>query len=191
MTKQAPRTTSYTTITGAVVALQPVSTTAMALISRGMEKELRARGLPLDPPTYESEALTITGEHLRYPHTAETLDTDDPQETARNHAAWDAYEAARAELNRATIERSMEYILLEGVVQEIPEERSVWERRMRRLGVEVPEDPDDLKVLYLTTEVLRTPEDAREAAFAILRLSIQGTDPEKVAAAEALFRSHA
>jgi hypothetical protein len=183
--------TSYATAIGTVVTLQPVSTTTMALISQGVEKELRQQGLPLDPPTYASEALTVTGEHLRYPHTVETLDSTDPEETARNHAAWNAYQEAKALLNQTIIGRTMEYILLDGVVQEIPEERPVWERRMRRLGVEIPEDPDELKILYLTTEVLRTPEDAREVAFAILRLSIRGTDPEKVAAAEALFRSNA
>lgn len=185
-----PRITSYTTTAGTVVPILPVATQYLGLISQAVEREFRARAEPLDPPTYVSDAETVTGEKLSYPHTEETLETDDPEETARNRAAWAAHQDALARKNTVLIERTMEYLLLEGVALDVPEDET-WIKRARRWGLEIPEDPDDLKVLYLTTQVMRTPEDIKEIARAIMALSIRGTDPAKVAAVEALFRSNA
>jgi len=166
------------TTEGLEVKLRPVSRVLIQSVQRTVERELRAKGLPLDPPTYE--VTTAAGDVEVHAHDAESISTD------AERAAWAAYEAAQEELSAETNARVSKALLVAGVVVEDPPEG--WAEAMQYLGVELPEDPRERRYSYVELEVLKTPADLIQALAGIIRLSMEGAPKESLDAVEALFR---
>lgn len=94
-----------------------------------------------------------------------------------------AFEAMQAEMN----EKAMAYVFCEGVECEIDSE---WLELQEWLGIELPKNKFDLKVRYVTTELLRTPQEIRSAMLEIMRISVKGVDDSAIKAAEGSFPSN-
>ncbi len=169
-----------TTVAGRSVELRPVSALTMSEIQVQLRLKAIKRGDPIDPPMYE--ATTATGEKQYFPHDETTLETEE------DHKAWQAHQEALARLSEEISEATSRYLLTEGIaVDEIPPE---WEQKRRWIGLDVPEDPLDKKLLYIQTELLTTPADMLRAMQAVLHLSATGNAEmeERLAEMDELFR---
>ena len=169
---------TFTTTEGAVIRVHAVSQLQLQLVSQGVEKRLRAEGLALDPPTYEVK--TADGRTERVPHDAESVQTDEEK------AAWAAYMAAKARLQRESHEATTKLLLLRGL--DIPPAPPGWDAEQVAFGIELPDDLNERRLVYLQVEILRTPEDILNAIMTIMRASVTGTDPSMLEAVEASFR---
>ncbi len=171
---------------GRMVYVKSISLLELTEAEQGLEKHFRAKGEPLDPPNYTVKVAG--GGELDYPLTADILETDDPEETERRKTAWAAHVDAVGRYN-AENGRNTQKIILEGVDADVPAD-GIWEARMRRRYIEVPDDPILKRQKYLLTEVLKTPEDWMRAQNEILLISSSGAiQREAVEAASATFRS--
>ncbi len=168
---------------GTQVHLRPVSRRLIFGITAACRREAEARGEPLSPPTYTVE--TVGGGTETFAHDAKSIEAEGTSEAER--AAWSEHQAALARLEAEVQERVTRVLLLEGLdVPQVPEE---WQARMRRYGLQLETDPDDLKLQYITTELLRTSHSLLEAVAQITLLSMRGSVPEEdIAATEASFR---
>lgn len=162
-------------------------------------KSIRLKGLPSmliekiqgsvvypDPPTYE--AITVGGDIETHFHNETTLDTDDPEQTAKNHRAWEEYVAKKAEIDAELSERMMKLMLIKGTEIEMPA-TDEWIEEQAFLGVDIskiPTDPLGKKYYYITTEVIGSPGDLNSIMTNIMTIS--GVSPEAVTAAENSFR---
>lgn len=165
---------------GGALRLRPVSLEAVNWIKIGVERELRAQGLPLDPPTYE--VTTVAGTIERHPHTEDTLETEQDRE------AWALYQDAVQTLNAAVGTRVTRYMLAEGVVLDGPDE--AWVERMRQYGIPVSDDRLERREQYLTYEFARTPRELLQIIQRIMVLSAEGSAElqEAAEAMESFFR---
>ena len=156
----------YTTVNGREVEYRAISLDALRMSWRGLEKQYRERGEPVDPPTYVFK--TASGAEISEPHDAQTDKTPEEQ------TAWDAHVNA---LNRLQYEKNvmmMTYIFEDGLAAvQLPEDDGWLEKHKRRF-VEIPEDPELLREFYLTAEVLITPEDVANIVASVMVLSQQG-----------------
>lgn len=166
------------TTEGREVRLRPVSPVLIQSLQKAVERELRAKGLPLDAPTYT--VRTDTGDVETHVHDEHSLTTDEER------AAWTAYQEAQGQLTAETKARMSKALLMIGAVVEDPPEG--WADEMRYLGVELPDDPRELRYSYLQLEVLKTPADIMNALVGIMRLSMEGAPKEALDAIEDLFR---
>jgi hypothetical protein len=78
-------------------------------------------------------------------------------------------------------------MILEGIDVQLPEDGK-WLKRCKRLGITLPDDPDELLDFYKRSQIIRTPDDLVEIELKIIESST-GTviPPEKMAAAKAKF----
>jgi hypothetical protein len=166
------------TTDGRRIAVRPVAPVMIARIQLAAEKELRKAGVVTDKPTYT--VTTVAGVVETHEHDEKSIQSPEEKE------AWVKYLHGQKRLEALSNERTTKYALLEGLVIEPPSPE--WAEGMQFFGVEMPTNPRDLKLQYIETEVLRTPEDMANAAMKILHLSVAGVDPEALAAAEASFR---
>ena len=166
------------TTEGVEVRLRPVSRVLIQSVQRSVERELRAKGLPLDPPTYT--VVTDTGDKEVHVHDEDSIST------AEERAAWDAYVEAQEQLTAESNARVSKAIIVGGVVCDDPPPG--WVEDMRYLGVDLPEEPRDLKYAYLEMEILKTPADLMQAMSGVMRLSMEGAPKETIETIEALFR---
>lgn len=131
---------------------------------------------PPTPPTYQVEILG--GAKETHAHDATTLVTD------ADKLAWAVYESALGEYNNFTGERVSRLVLSEGVIiGEVPE---AWKKRMAFLKIPLPDDPDELKLLYTKTTVTPEPNDIMGLLTAVMGLS--GVPAEALSIAEDMFR---
>ena len=178
----------YETATGKTVELVAVPYYKIQAIVNGIEKEMRAEGKPLDPPTYETElpgGEIQVHEHYRDvdPKTGEistSLETEDEL------AAWEAYLAAQRELQNRSAFPTLRYLLRNGIKADL-EADETWEDEQRFDGIEIPTDPREKYFHYLLTEVITTPAEQKEVSEIIMIASMSG-DAETEQAVKDLFR---
>lgn len=106
-------THEYKTKSGYTLRLRRIPLQVVELAMEQVAKDLRAEGLPLDPPGFHviPEFPDGTkGDPQWFPHTPSTLiDAEDPHKTAENQARWKAYQEA---LERLETERNTKRITL-------------------------------------------------------------------------------
>lgn len=129
------------------------------------------------PPTYEVK--TATGAVELHQHDETTLDTD------ADKAAWAEYQvrlkAATDRLNLAL----MRLVLLRGLKVDMPAPNG-WVHEQQFIGIQVPDDPLELKLHWLQTEALASQEDYLQAVAGVMEAS--GVPEEVISQAEATFR---
>jgi hypothetical protein len=165
----------FTNSRGATVKIQTVNPWLMAELER---TNAQAYGKPAPlPPTYE--VTLLGGAKETHAHDETTLATDD------DRSSWAVYVAQKAQWDGFIGERMARMILSEGlVIDAIP---SAWEKRMKFLGIPVPADDDEKKLLYAKSEIVPTSGDMVALMSAIMALS--GVSAEALTTAEATFRS--
>jgi len=122
------------------------------------------------------------GSKQLYEYDAESIkDSKTPPEDLEKWAAYQiGYAAMQAEIN----EKTTAYLFYNGVECEISED---WLSEQEWLGITLPTNKFDLKVRYVTTELLKTPYDIKNAIAEIMKLSLKGVDSSAVKAAENMF----
>lgn len=171
----------FTTSRGREIDIVPVSDTLIGMALANLEKEWRARGEPLDVPTY---TVPIAGgaDTETYPHDEKSAAQTSPEVLAQ----FRAYEDATKRLDDAKEQRRLR-ILLHGLKFEILADG--WEEMQKALGVEIPTDPEERWFHYLTTEVLVTPDDLLRAIELVTKASYAGAvDEDAISAAMDNFR---
>jgi len=171
----------FETTAGIKIKIPPISMLDLQLAQNAAEKKFRARGEPVDPPTYEVEVLG--GEKEYHPHTETTI-LDASEE---DKATWVKYLETSGWVQEETQDRTA-LVFLEGILVELPEDNAWAERRKKLFGEEVPEDLDQRKLYYLNNVLLKTPADKSGLMLEIQRLSMTGTNEEAIEAMEELFR---
>lgn len=173
----------YITSTGKELPIQPVSLDELRMGQAGIRQEFIARGEPLDPPTYEYEVFGGAKESRA--HDATTLRTDE------DRAAWELHKGALSRLAFAQAKLVQEIIFEDGIDVQIPKD-GVWEARMARRHVELPEDVEQRRWQYILTEYLKTPQDIKACLSQVMLISNEGSDNyHEVEAALSAFLSGA
>lgn len=176
---------TFTTTEGLTVGIKPVSQVLINLIAARVEKEWRARGEPIDPPTYTTTTAAGTEEVLEW--TKEMLDAMD----AETRAEWDRHVRAVQRMNAEVRTEQARVWVLQGVVLPEgvgPENDPAWARMMKAVRVEVPEDETERLLLYYDTAVFKTPADMMGVTQAVMMISADGVAQEELDAIENLFR---
>ena len=176
----------FTTSTDMVVHLRPVANRLFTDTEAEVEQEFIKKGRPVEPPKYE--VPIIGGGSKSWYFDQETIDsrTEDGTLTDEEREAWAKHQECLEELATEQNERMFVASIVEGVLDEPTEE---WFARMKFYGTKLPENPYDVKVRYVTYELLRTPEDM--AAFSAATMLLSGgmeVDEAAIEAAMASFR---
>lgn len=170
---------NYTTTVGKTIRLK-------GLPSMLIEKIQGSVKMP-DPPTYA--ATTAGGDVENHFHNETTLDVEgDPEQTAKNHKAWEEYIAERDRINAELSERMMKLMLIKGTEVEMPNDDE-WIEEQVFVGADISKIPEDRlgrKYYYIVTEVIGSPDDLNNIMNTIMKIS--GVGEEAVLAAEASFR---
>jgi hypothetical protein len=181
MEKIKPERLSFYTDSGLEVEFEPVSPLVLEEIEAAIEAEHRAAGWPIDPPTYEAELAG--GGTQTFDHDETTLRNDEEREAWRLHK--EALTAMAAEQSRRRAE-----MILFALKVELPED-DTWVRRLKRMGLQIPEDPDDRLIFYIERFVIRTPNDLMTAMTEVIGASLRGTVSEaQIKAASQTFRDN-
>lgn len=146
----------YHTLEGIEVPYGPVSSKLVGVIDTKYPTDV-------DPPTYRFE--DVTGDFIEAPHDEETI--KDERTTPEEKAAWVAYEAEKARLVKIHNEEMIRLCFLQGIKLQLPEDDS-WLDTHRYLGADIPEEPHDLRLYWLFTEVVKTEYDIYELTRKIM-----------------------
>ena len=176
----------FTTSTGMVIHLRPVANRLFTDTETEVEQEFIKKDRPVEPPKYEVQ--TIGGGSKSWYFDEETIEsrTKDGTLTDEEKEAWAKHQECLEELATEQNERMFVASIVEGVLDEPTDE---WKARMEYFGMKLPDNPYDLKVRYVTYELLRTPEDM--AAFSAATMLLSGgmeVDEAAIEAAMASFR---
>ena len=172
---------TFTTTDGRELRLGVVSPMALQQIRIGLRNEFAKAGKILRCPVYQ---MTTAGGDV------ETAAYDDesikgaPQFDQDSYTDWQAYQAAfTAEENN----RIVNYTLLYGL-PDIEAPSADWIATQRKFGITIPEDKDELRMLYLQIAVLKTEADQKNAIIALMALSMDGRPQAEIEAVQELFR---
>ena len=167
------------------IPLRPVSSARIRGASRKVLEDLRKKGERVDPPTFIPEipnaAPGVVGKPI--PYNDDTIQGA-PEEVKKEYAEWKSTQKKALLLASGQL---LSTLILRGTKWVLPEDTQ-WIQENLEDGVEVPEAPDERYVFYMLNEVLLPPSVAEECAYKIMRLSMDGMDPEVIEAFEASFR---
>ena len=171
------------------VTLKPVSLVDLMEITSSIEMEYRENGEPLDVPTY---TIKVGDDEQTHEH-EHILDDDgnvvkSTLETEEDHAAWEAHINAQARLETEVALYSSRYIMLEGIDIDWSQYNG-WEEKKKKYRITIPDDPDDKKLYFIMSVAFPTQSLQEQVAQNVMLLSAEGSDPERIEAIEALFRS--
>ncbi len=170
---------------GDALQLKAVSIARIRASESKARKLLEEKGMTrFKPPEKVVQGVLVAPgvEPITEPYNDETVQ-DAPDEIKQQ---YEEYKKNKQALTMTTVGLMFSTLLLRGTVVQLPE--NGWADAQREDGMEVPTKPDELYVHYLTTEVLIPPAVAQECAMSIVRLSLEGADPEALQAFEDSFR---
>ncbi len=160
--------TKITFNTGYTLEFRPISRVKLARINLAVIKEFQERSELLDTPTYYTvEPTDSNPEGIKEPHNETTLTTDEDKK------AWALYKNTRDRLLEEQTVRTCKFVLFKGIVTDF-EPTEEWLEQERKLGIELPEDKDDLKLEYLYDEILVSPKNVGLATSRPLVLGDEG-----------------
>jgi hypothetical protein len=143
---------------GGELQIRPVSNFLIAKISRAARSRYAEEHGEKECPRYEVE--TAGGDVERYDHDEESIkDYPDQQQE------WDDWLAYKNGADAASFVAMSEVYIVDGVLDEPPDDG--WQERHKRRGLEIPDDPDQLKRHWLETEVLTSNQELWALVLAI------------------------
>jgi len=170
----------FVTSTGKIIHLQPVAHRLFTDTEAEVEREFVEAKKPVEPPKYEVPLAGGGTKEWYHDEVSIKTATDEEKE------AWIAHQKCLEELKAEQNERGTVVAIIEGVLEEPPDE---WRARMEYYKVQLPENPFDLKVRYVIYEFLRTPADtAAFSAATMLLCAGMEVDQTAIDAALASFR---
>jgi hypothetical protein len=171
---------------GTRVYCNPIGHDYIGALMSAIEAKHRARGEPLDPPTYQFEAeggSTITAIH-----------DEQSLRTPEEHAAWDAYQAANQRLIMEQTETTVKALCLKGVKVDLnsPEYRA-WLEEEEFIGSPLPASDLEKRYRYIRSALVITATDVPDSdkmklTETCLMLGFRGATKEQIAQARSLFR---
>lgn len=169
---------------GKKIKVKAVSLARVRGAQNKSRKELESRGLNVTPPTFPIPGVLVAPgvEVPTQEYDDETI-LSAPEDVQKSYIT---YKANKHLLDQLTAANMLISLLLRGTDYEIPDDG--WDKRQEEDGLEVPEDPEERYVYYLTTELLVPPVLAQEVAKQVLRVSMEGADPKVLKAFEDAFR---
>lgn len=129
-------------------------------------------------PKYSVE--TAYGDVEWHDHNETTLETDEDKE------AWEQYQQEHLKAQYQQVENVTKLLLTRGVIADVPDEAK-WRQEQEFFGIELPSDPMELRMHYITTEVIGSEEELVEMLDVIMELS--NIPREVLDAAQESFRS--
>ena len=176
----------FRTVAGKEYMLTPVSMDFVRKAMQGTERRMRAEGEPLDVPTYDVEMAG--GTKQAYMHDEESIkQRNDPELTE----LWKRHKTAKAKLSAENGAIMLKAWVLLGLFPSVEAEYNdgKWAETAAKWGVEVPTEEDARKLHFISTEILKTPEDNMTFIRQITLLSGRGQmDEEAVDRLMDLFR---
>ncbi len=173
----------YTTTYGLDVKVEPISVILLQKLQGSLRKQFENDGKSMVPPEY---CVELPGSEKQcYLHDEDTIKEDDTSDEDKE--AWTLYQETLDEYNNELSERILGAIIMDQPI----EYEEGWEKRLEWVGLEIPEDELDRKVLYTTTRLLRVAEDIQGYMFKVLEISAGTANEEAIAAAKAMFRDKA
>lgn len=161
--------TLFRTKSGMEIRLRPIDLLFIQTVSRSVT-------MP-EVPTYETKTHSGRIEMHKY-------DAKAAEQTPGGMEIWNAYQAELAEATSLQNDRVMQALFLDGTVRPESWADPQWFKRMKIVGMAMPEDEDELWVLYLRTKLSQ--EDVMALSSAIIRLA--GVPEDMIEAAEEIFR---
>ena len=174
---------TYTTTYGRELQIEPISLILVQKMQISLRKKYAAEGKSLDPPQYCTELPG--GDKQCFVHDEDTI--KDKSTSIEDKRAWEVYQSALGEFNSELGDHVLAAIIMD---QEVDYEDG-WEDKLSWLGVDIPDEELDRKLLYMTTRVLRSPDDLQGYMVKIMAISSGSAGSEAVEAAKAMFRSNA
>lgn len=175
----------FTTSAGREIHFIPPSATVIELSEAGIREEYRKRGEPVDVPTYTVELGGSTPEKpitQTFEYDAKYAEKDE-----ETQAKWKAHLDCITRLEKE-IGNMRTNICLEALEITLPED-TTWMVKQKKKFITIPEDPDELLMHYIKTEVLRTMDDIYSCMSVVLTSAYSGSvDEEAVEAASKTFR---
>jgi len=171
----------FTTAAGVQIEIVPVPPLLIEAVRLQAMEEVE---VPLIP-TYEVELAD--GTKLPYEHDKGSI--TDPNTTDAERRAWAEYQAALADQQKHSSTKMMDLFMVRGtIIDEEVINSGQWKVMQKYFKVKLPEDPFDLKIHYLRTELLTTTDDIYGLMSAIMELS--GIDKNILKAAKNSFRGN-
>ena len=169
----------FTLSDGSKLKIRSVSPFMLGRLKPAVEKEFKAD----KAPTYKVE--TVGGGIQEFLHDETTLDVeDDPEQTRINRDKWIKFHAQSALASLETNRRFLRLLLRRGVDVKVPED-DAWLADHKASGIEIPEDPVELKIMYIQDELIHSKSDWSRLIDEIMSLS--DITEEDVAAATETF----
>jgi len=128
-----------------------------------------------EPPTYT--AVTAAGVEEVHPHDETTLETDE------DRRAWAEYLEQKRAAEQARQESLIRILFVKGIEVNIP--KNGWVEEQQFFGIDVPKNPLELKVHFISTEVLHSLDDMLALMGDIMELS--GVSREAIEVASESF----
>ena len=172
---------TFTTTDGRELRLGVVSPMALQQIRIGLRNEFAKAGKILKCPTYQ---MTTAGGDVE---TAAYDDTSIKDVPLIDQAAYAAYQQFTVDFNTEENSRLTNYMFFYGL-PDVGAPPPDWIATQRKFGIEIPEDADELRALYLQLEILKTNADQKGVITELMRLSMDGRPQAEIEAVQALFR---
>lgn len=172
---------TYTTNDGVSLETMAVSPFLLEKVRQSVFDRLRDDGILIDCPTYEVK--TAAGNVEIHEHNEKTI--ADQATSEEEKGLWEKYQAGLKQASTEASEKVTEALLLRGVKFDLPKDNG-WKEEQEFLGILIPEKSHELKLHYLTTELVKSPADIIGLIAAVTRHT--GVSEEALAAAEASFR---
>lgn len=136
-------------------------------------------------PTYKVEL--DEGKFVDYVHDEKSIADD--KTTPEEREQWRLYREALARQQVVSANKVMELFIAKGVKLEQPiDPNGEWAELQRFFGVEIPTNPIQLKIHYIKTEILSSPDDINGVIAKVMEAS--GIDPALLSAARSSFRGY-
>jgi hypothetical protein len=172
---------TFTTTDGRELRLGVVSPMAMQQIRLGLLKEFGKAGKVMKCPTYQ---MTTAGGDVETADYDDTCIADAPES---DRAAYAIYKQNTAEFGAEENNRIGNYMLLYGL-PDVGVPPADWIATQRKFGIEIPEDADELRSLYIQLALLKTPADVSGIIAELILLSMDGRPQAEIEAVRNMFR---
>lgn len=170
----------YVTTYGRECVVEPISLLLLQKVQLTLRSGFEKDGKSLTPPKYCVELPN--GDKQCFDHDEKTI--VDGATSEEDRKLWEVYQGNLAEYNSKLGDRMLGVIIMD---QPVDFEEG-WEKNLEWLGLEIPTDELDRKMLYMTTRVLKSSDDIQGYMMKVIEISSGGVNEDAVKAARAMFR---
>jgi hypothetical protein len=178
---QVSKSTVFTTLDGQVIKFIPFSWDEHLLSEEGLRNEYRENGEIVDCPQYVVKFEG--GTQQLFDHDAKSI-LKAPPDTApediervieEQKATWAKYQDASARLAAENQAELVNLVYTESLANvQLPEDKS-WEERQLKKHIKIPTDPEEKRLHYINTVLLKYRSDQIEFISTVVAVSMGAT----------------